>query len=105
MHARDAIRDAIYQEVRVAVRQLDQAQANLKILESEVLPNLEEAISIAEKGFADGATDYLLVLQTTTQYLDVRSRILDQRAMRMRAVAELERSISRSTKSIERITQ
>jgi len=96
MHARDAIRDQIYQDVRVANRQLSQAKANLTILESEVLPNLSEAVGISEKSFADGGTDYLLVLQTTTLYLDARARILDQRAMLRRAIAELERSIGRS---------
>ena len=96
MHNRDAIRDQIYQDVRVACRQLSQAKANLTILETDVLPNLSEAVSIAEKGFADGGTDYLLVLQTTTLYLDARARILDQRAMLKRAVAELERSVGRS---------
>ena len=96
MHARDAIRDQIFQDVRVACRQFDQAKANLAILESEVLPNLSEAVSISEKGFADGGTDYLLVLQTTTSYLDARARILDQRAMLKRAMAELERSVGRS---------
>ncbi len=95
-HARDAIRDQIYQDVRVAYHQLNQAQANLQILERDVLPNLSEAIDIAEKGFTDGGTDYLLVLQTTTQYLDARARILDQRALLLRAVAELERSVGRS---------
>ena len=101
MHARDAIRDQIYQDVRVACRQLDQAQANLAILETEVLPNLSEAVSIAGKGFADGGTDYLLVLQTTTLYLDARGRILDQRAMQRRAIAELERSVGRSLHAIQ----
>ena len=96
MHNRDAIRDQIYQDVRVACRQLSQAQANLTVLETEVLPNLSEAIGIAKKGFEDGGTDYLLVLQTTTLYLDARARILDQRAMLKRAVAELERSVGRS---------
>ncbi len=96
MHTRDAIRDQIYQDVRVAYRQLIQALANLKILESEVLPNLSEAVKIAEKGFSDGGTDYLLVLQTTTLYLDARARVLDQRAMLRRAIAELERSVGRS---------
>ncbi len=96
MHARDAIHDQIYQDVRVAYRQLTQAQANLHILETEVLPNLSEAVAIAEKGFEDGGTDYLLVLQTTTQYLDARARILDQRAAVRRAVAELERSVGRT---------
>ena len=69
MHNRDAIRDQIYQDVRVACRQLSQAKANSTILETEVLPNLSEAIGIAKKGFEDGGTDYLLVLQTTTLYL------------------------------------
>ncbi len=96
MHARDAIRDQIYQDVRVAFRQVNQVHANLNILEIEVLPNLSAAVEISKKGFADGGTDYLLVLQTTTQYLDARSRILDQRAAMRRAVAELERSVSRS---------
>jgi cobalt-zinc-cadmium efflux system outer membrane protein len=96
MHARDAIRDQIYQEVRIAYRQLNQARGILSILESEVLPNLVEAVSIAEQGFVDGGTDYLLVLQTTTLYLDARARILDQRAALWRAVAELERSVGRS---------
>ncbi len=99
MHTRDAIRDQIYQDVRVAFRQLTQAHANLTILESEVLPNLSEAVGISEKGFADGGTDYLLVLQTTTQYLDARARILDQRAMLRRAMVELERSVGRSLMS------
>ncbi len=96
MHARDAIRDQIFQDVRVAYRQLHQAQANLNILEIDVLPNLSEAVGIAEKGFADGGTDYLLVLQTITQYLDARARILDQRALLRKALAELERSVGRS---------
>ena len=96
MHNRDAIRDQIYQDVRVACRQLSQAKANLTILETEVLPNLSEAIGIAKKGFEDGGTDYLLVLQTTTLYLEARARILDQRAVLKRAVAELERSVGRS---------
>ncbi len=98
-HSRDAIRDQIYQDVRVAFRQLMQASANLKTLESEVLPNLSEAVGIAEKGFADGGTDYLLVLQTNTLYLDARARILDQRAMLRRSMAELERSVGRSSKA------
>ena len=72
----------------------------MNILEAEVLPNLSGAVEIAKKGFADGGTDYLLVLQTTTQYLDARSRILDQRAAMHRAVAELERSVSRSVLAV-----
>jgi len=96
LHTRDAIHDQIYLDVRVAFRQLHQAQENLRILERDVLPNLSEAIQIAEKGFTGGGTDYLLVLQTNTQYLDARARVLDQRAVMRRAYAELERSVGRS---------
>ncbi len=96
MHARDAIHDQIYQDVRIAFRQCLQAQQNLQIMETEVVPRLTEAVKIAEKGFADGGTDYMLVLQTTSQYLAARARVLDQRAAVRKAIAELERSIGRS---------
>ena len=94
-HNRDAIRDQIHQEVRVATQQTSQARSNLQIIENSVLPKLSEAITLAQKGFADGGTDYLLVLQTTTQYLDARSRLITERTNLQRAIAELERSISR----------
>ncbi len=96
LHARDAIHDQLVMDVRTASRQLRQAQDNLKILTSDVAPALAEALSIAQKGFADGGTDYLLVLQTTTQYLDARARILDQTAACRKALAELERSVGSS---------
>ena len=93
LHARDAIRDQIVQDVRTAAKQLVQARDNLRVLEGEVAPALADALEIAKKGFADGGTDYLLVLQTTSQYLDNQARILDQRAACSRAQAELERSV------------
>ena len=96
MHARDAIHDQIVMDVRTAARQLRQAQDNLTILTRDVEPALSEALTIAQKGFADGGTDYLLVLQTTTQYLDMRAKILDQTAACRRALAELERSVGSS---------
>jgi outer membrane protein TolC len=75
------------------VRQIGQARENLAILEREIAPTLVDALAIAETGFAEGGTDYLLVLQTTSQYLDVQARILDQTAACQRAFAELERSV------------
>jgi cobalt-zinc-cadmium efflux system outer membrane protein len=96
MHARDAIHDQIVMDVRTAARQLRQAQDNLTILTRDVAPALADALSIAKKGFADGGTDYLLVLQTTTQYLDARAKILDQTAACRKALAELERSVGTS---------
>ena len=95
LHNRDAIRDQIVQDVRTAHLQLNQSQNNLSILQSDVLPALQEAIAIANKGYSGGGTDYLLVLQTTSQFLDARTRILDQTAATRRAYAELERSVAR----------
>ncbi len=92
-HNRDAIHDLIAQEVRNAAAQWTQAKLQLSILERQVAPSLQEATKIAEQGFADGGTDYLLVLLTTSQYLDARARILDQWAALLRARAELERGI------------
>ena len=54
---------------------------------------LDEALRIAEKGFADGGASYLLVLQTTSQYLDAKARLLDQTAALRRARAQLEFSL------------
>ncbi len=95
-HTRDAIHDQIVGEVRTAIRQLQQAQENLAILNDEIGPALADALTISQKGFADGGTDYLLVLQTTSQYLDARTRILVQTAACNRAIAELERSVGRN---------
>lgn len=99
MHNRDAIRDQIVADVRTAVRQLQQARDNLRILEKEVEPALIEALEISRKGFADGGTDYLLVLQTTTQYLDAKSRILVQKASVLRALAQLDRAVGANIES------
>ncbi|MEZ6072241.1 MAG: TolC family protein [Pirellulales bacterium] len=93
LHSRDAIRDQIVQDVRVAALQYRQAVDNLTVLQREVAPTIAEALVIAKKGYADGGTDYLLVLQTASQYLDVQSRVLDQTAAAGRAAAELERSV------------
>lgn len=93
LHSRDALRDQVVQDVRTAARQYRQARDNLAVLEREVGPALAEALAIAKKGYADGGTDYLLVLQTSSQYLDVQSRVLDQTAAMARAAAELERSV------------
>ena len=93
MHQRDAIADQIVADVRTSVRSLLQASDNLRVLEQEVAPALVESLDISRKGFADGGTDYLLVLQTTTQYLDAKARILDQKAAYSRALAELERAV------------
>ena len=96
LHNRDAISDQIVADVRTAYRQLQQAYENLVILKQDVEPALMDALQIAKKGFEDGGSDYLIVLQTTTQYLTAKGQILTQTAACNRAVAELERSVGRS---------
>lgn len=93
LHNRDAIHDQIVQEVRTATAQWVQAQEQLTALNEHVLPAMQEALQIAEKGYAAGGTDYLLVLQATSQYVGARVRLLDQQAALLRAQAELERSV------------
>jgi cobalt-zinc-cadmium efflux system outer membrane protein len=96
LHNRDAIRNQIVQEVRTAAAQAQQAQENLEILQNRVAPALQEALAIAQNAYETGGASYLLVLQTTTQYLDARVRILDQTAALRRATAELERGVGRN---------
>jgi cobalt-zinc-cadmium efflux system outer membrane protein len=96
LHNRDAVRNQIVQEVRVAAAQARQAQENLEILKNRVAPSLQEALAIAQNAYESGGASYLLVLQTTTQYLDARVRILDQSAALRRAIAELERGVGRN---------
>ncbi|MCY3005689.1 MAG: TolC family protein [Planctomycetota bacterium] len=96
MHTRDAIADQIIADVRTAYRQLDQAYKNLIILKRDVEPALIQSLQIAKKGFEDGGSDYLIVLQTTTQYLTAKGQLLAQTAACNRAIAELERSVGRS---------
>ncbi|MCA9167937.1 MAG: TolC family protein [Planctomycetales bacterium] len=90
---RDVVRDQIVQEVRTAAAQVSLTNQNLDILNQDVVPVLDEALSIAKKGYEGGGAPYLLVLQATTQYLDARGRVLDQLAGLRRARAELERAV------------
>jgi cobalt-zinc-cadmium efflux system outer membrane protein len=92
---RDQILDQIVQQIRLASIQERQANSNYNVLRSDVLPTLDEAREIATKGFEDGGTSYLLVLQTTSQYLDVKARMLEQEAAVRRARAELELNCGR----------
>lgn len=96
LHNQDAISDQIIADVKTAYRQLLQAQQNYLILQKEIQPALADALQIAQKGYQDGGSDYLIVLQTTTQYIATKGQILVQKAACNRALAELERSVGRS---------
>jgi cobalt-zinc-cadmium efflux system outer membrane protein len=94
-YARDAVRDQVIQDVRTAATQFQQAQANLKILQREIVPALKETTEITERAYATGGTTYLMVLQTSSDYISARTRELDQMSAVHRALAELERSVGR----------
>ena len=87
------VRDRVTLEVRTAHTQLEQAQQNLHLLRSQILPTLHQAQELARRNYENGGAPYFLVLQTTSQYLDSRTRELQLEADMRRAVAELERGV------------
>jgi cobalt-zinc-cadmium efflux system outer membrane protein len=90
---RDAVLNTVLQEVRTAMLQLRQSQDNITALQEQVVPALDSALAIAQKGFDDGGVSFLFVLQATSQYLDAKARLLEQLAAARRAYAELERGV------------
>ena len=82
-------------DVRTARTQLLQAQENLQTLRGEILPVLREAEQLSRRNYENGGTPYFLVLQTTGQYLDARTRELQLVADVRQAAAELDRSVGR----------
>ncbi|MBI1311770.1 hypothetical protein GC176_10805 [bacterium] len=89
------IRDQVTLEVRTAQTQLLQAQENLQTLRERILPVLREAESLARSNYENGGAPYFLVLQTTGQYLDARTRELQLVADVRNAAAELDRGVGR----------
>ena len=89
------VRDQIVLDVRTSLIQVEQAQQNLTIVQDELLPSVEEAVGLARRNYERGAVPYFLVLQSTAQFLDSRTRELEQEAALRRSVAELERSVGR----------
>ena len=87
------VRDRVTLEVRTAHTQLEQAQQNLQLVRNEILPALQQTQELARRNYENGGAPYFLVLQTTTQYLDARTRELQLEADMRRAVAELERGV------------
>lgn len=87
------VRDRVTLEVRTAHTQLEQAQQNLQLVRNEILPALQQTQELARRNYENGGAPYFLVLQTTTQYLDARTRELQLEADMRRAIAELERGV------------
>lgn len=89
------VRDRVVLEVRTAYTQLQQALENLTAIRERILPELKSAVELARQNYENGGAPYFLVLQTTGQYLDTRSRDLQLAADVSRAMAELERAVGR----------
>lgn len=89
------VRDQVTLDVRTARTQLIQAEENLRLLQTEILPALQEAQQLAQRNYESGGATYFLVLQTTGPYLDARSRESLLMADFQRATAELERSVGK----------
>jgi len=87
------VRDQVTLEVRTAHTQMEQAQQNLNLVRTGILPALQQVQELARRNYENGGAPYFLVLQTTSQYLDARSREIQLEADLRRAIAELERGV------------
>jgi cobalt-zinc-cadmium efflux system outer membrane protein len=89
------VRNQIILDVHQAHFLYEQAQAELDILDGQVLPKAREAIQRSERAYREGATPYVVVLEATRQILVSLSRREQLQANLRRARAELERSVGR----------
>lgn len=89
----ESLRQRIALEVKEARARYRGAQERAELWGAQAVPELEQALRRAERGYAAGDVSVLLLLQTTEQLLTVRARQLDALAEVERARAELERSV------------
>jgi cobalt-zinc-cadmium efflux system outer membrane protein len=92
---RNTIRERAAQEVRVAYAQHTQAAADYAQWKTDIRPAVDEAVRRAENTFKEGGTSLLLVLETSRQLIEARTREAQLRADLLRTWAELERSVGR----------
>ncbi|MEZ5941804.1 MAG: TolC family protein [Planctomycetaceae bacterium] len=90
-----SIRDTAITEVRTSLAGVEQARSNLQILREEVLPDLNDIVKLSESAYEGGGDPYFLVLQSTSVYIDTKTRELELQADLRRAIAELDRSVGR----------
>lgn len=90
-----ATRHRITLEVQQSYTQLEQAGESLRQWRSNVLPQIEQEVSLARKSYSAGDMSYLSALQTAQRLTDARLREIEFQASLVRAKAQLERSIGR----------
>lgn len=88
-----ALRERVRAEVTDAYTRVERAREQLELLGGGAVLELERAVAAAERAFRSGDASYLLVLETTVQFLRARVRTLDGVADLARAWAELERNV------------
>jgi cobalt-zinc-cadmium efflux system outer membrane protein len=90
-----ALVDQMEFEVCNARRQLIQAQETLDRIRKNLLPTIEETVSLAEKAYANGDISYLDFQLATVPVFDVRLSETNAEAALRQALAELERAVGR----------
>ncbi len=88
-------RDRVALEVRQAYALHTQAAVDYRQWTNEIRPEVEQAVRRADNTYKEGGTSLLLVLETSRQMIDTRSREAQLRADMFRTWAELERSVGR----------
>lgn len=92
---RKTVHDQIVADVAAAHLRYAQGRDNLRLLEDRVRPEAEKAIGRADAAYREGATPYVVVLETTRQVIDTRLRREQLFAEMRRAWADLERGVGR----------
>ncbi len=82
-------------DVHQAHYRYQQTRAELDVLDGKVLPEVEAAIDRAELAYREGASGYVVVLETSRQLIDALFRQALLHADLRRIWAELERSVGR----------
>jgi len=93
------VRERAILDVRQAYAQHAQASADYRQWTAEIRPTVELAVRRAENTYKEGGASLLLVLETSRQMIDTRTREAQLRADLAKARAELERSVGRTVPS------
>ena len=97
---RQTVNNQIVQDVYQSQLRFAQLQAELEILNTKVRPEAETALRRTETAYREGNTSYIVVLQTTQQWIFSRLREYELQANLRRTWAELERSVGRHLEDV-----
>jgi cobalt-zinc-cadmium efflux system outer membrane protein len=90
---RQTVRNQVLMDVHLAHTRYAQARAELSVLVGQVQPEVDKAITLTRRAYQEGNTPYVVVLETSRQFLDTRLREAELEAELRRSWAELERSV------------